>query len=277
MRRTLSPALATLVGLSVVGSLATVPAQAADAVSCTASKSALAARLKKDIAAALAGRTSTISVTVVEPAKGVRCEVAAARRFDSASVFKVTLLGTLLRELKVKNRVLTKEENTRATAMITKSDNDSTTALWRQLGKARVQAFLKLAGTTDSSLDPSGAWGITQISARDQIKVLNLLTKANSVLRDADRAYALKLMSTVASGQRWGAPAGAPSGVKVQVKNGWLSRATHGWRVHSDGVFTGGGRDYKIVVLTQDNATLTYGIDSIERVAKVVHRDLAAG
>ncbi|WP_078858636.1 hypothetical protein [Streptomyces sp. NRRL F-2799] len=32
-------------------------------------------------------------------------------------------------------------------------------------------------------------------------------------------------------------PAGAPSTVAVHVKNGWLQRSTHGWRVHSLGTF----------------------------------------
>ena len=31
----------------------------------------------------------------------------------------------------------------------------------------------------------------------------------------------------------------------MHVKNGWLSRATHGWRVNSVGAFTGHGHDYR--------------------------------
>ena len=55
--------------------------------------------------------------------------------------------------------------------------------------------------------------------------------------------------------QRRGVPAGAPTSVTVHVKNGWLPRATHGWRIHSIGAFTGPKGWYTIVVLTQDNPT----------------------
>lgn len=62
----------------------------------------------------------------------------------------------------------------------------------------------------------------------------------------------------------------------VHVKNGWLSRATHGWRVHSlGGAVTGGGRDYSVAVLTHDNTTMASGISTIEAVARAVHRDLS--
>ena len=60
----------------------------------------------------------------------------------------------------------------------------------------------------------------------------------------------------------------------VHVKNGWLPRATHGWRIHSIGTFTGRGGGYSIVVLTQDNPTMAYGIDTIEAIARAINRDL---
>lgn len=60
----------------------------------------------------------------------------------------------------------------------------------------------------------------------------------------------------------------------VQVKNGWLPRATHGWRVHSIGAFTGKGHDYGITVLTQDNKTMNDGVNTIQAVARAVHKDL---
>jgi hypothetical protein len=83
-------------------------------------------------------------------------------------------------------------------------------------------------------------------------------------------------MGEVISSQRWGTPYGAPSDVLVHVKNGWLQRATHGWRVHSVGTFKGGGHDYVMTVLTHGNSTMNYGITTIQGVAKVIHKDLAA-
>lgn len=74
-----------------------------------------------------------------------------------------------------------------------------------------------------------------------------------------------------------GHPFGAPATVQVHVKNGWLPRATHGWRVHSLGIFTSTDKDYRMAVLSQDNATEEYGIDTIQALASVVHRDLNGG
>jgi len=60
----------------------------------------------------------------------------------------------------------------------------------------------------------------------------------------------------------------------VQVKNGWAPRATHGWRINSLGVFTSPGSNYRMAVLTEDNTTKAYGVETIQRIAEVVHRDL---
>jgi hypothetical protein len=79
----------------------------------------------------------------------------------------------------------------------------------------------------------------------------------------------------VISGQRWGTPAGAPGGVTVQVKNGWLPDDT-GWHVNSIGAFTGKGTDDMIAVLTDDSPSEQYGIGTIEGVARLVQRDLSA-
>ncbi len=71
-----------------------------------------------------------------------------------------------------------------------------------------------------------------------------------------------------------GSRPGRLASLTAHVKNGWLPLATHGWRVHSIGGFTGRGGGYSIVVLTQDNPTMTYGIRTIEAIAEVINRDL---
>ena len=59
------------------------------------------------------------------------------------------------------------------------------------------------------------------------------------------------------------------------MKNGWLPDGT-GWHVNSIGAFTGKGENYVIAVLTDDNPSEQYGIDTIQAVAWVVHRELNA-
>lgn len=244
-------------------------------VVCTSSlHPVVAAALARDIQAARRGRSSTVALWVDEPGARLWCSLNGSQRFDSASTVKVIILGALLRKALDQHRYLTSTEAAEARAMITRSDNNAASALWAELGHAYLQHFLNLAKMTQTSLGPGGYWGLTQVTAHDQMLLLRLLMTANAVLSSASRAYALTLMSQVIASQRWGVPAGAPASVTVHVKNGWLPRATHGWRIHSMGSFTWNRGWYSIVVLTQDNPTMAYGIATIEAIARVIHRHL---
>ncbi|MGW1001668.1 serine hydrolase [Streptomyces sp. NPDC002520] len=253
---------------------ATPAAAATPAVSCTSAKAGLATKLQKDITAALATRRGSVALGLYDRSTSTTCTLRATSSYDSASTVKVTVLATLLWDAKKHNRYLTDREATLAKAMITKSDNDATSTLWRQLGLTKIKGFLSAAGMTNTVPGANGYWGLTQENVTDEQKLLKLVTAKNSVLSDNSRAYILKLMGQVISSQRWGTPAGAPSTVSVHVKNGWLQRSTHGWRVHSLGTFNGAGHDYMISVLTQDNSTMSYGVTTIQNVAKVIHKDL---
>jgi beta-lactamase class A len=234
----------------------------------------LAARIAQGIHAALSGRSSSVALRVYDKSEDLNCWLNATTHFDSASVVKVTILGTLLREAETQHRQLTSSEVRLARLMITQSDNSAASALWAHVGRGRLRYFLSRAGMKQTQLGPGGYWGLTQITAHDELLLLNLLMYPNTVLDTASRAYALNLMAQVIPSQRWGVPAGAPADLTVHVKNGWLPLATHGWRIHSIGCFTGHQRGYSIVVLTQDNPTMAYGITTIERAAQVIHRQL---
>jgi beta-lactamase class A len=250
----------------------------AGTVTCTSrSHPALAAQLARDIAAARRARGDSVALVVEAPTVGVSCSLSGAAHFDSASVVKVLILGSLLRKALDQHRYLTSTEASLAHAMITQSDNGAASALWNELGHAYINHFRSLAGMVQTTLGPGGYWGLTQITARDETRLLRLLVTQNSVLSNNSRAYALNLMANVVSWQRWGVPAGAPAGVTVHVKNGWLPEDTHGWRIHSIGAFTSRQGWYTIVVLTQDNPTMSYGVTTIENIARVIHRDLNPG
>lgn len=264
----------------VTSLLAASPAQAATTARAACSSTRhpkLAATLANDINAAFVGRQSTASVGVFDPATGITCRLSGDRQFDSASAVKVTILGALLRLAQDQHRYLTSRENSLATVMITQSDNNAASALWNEVGRTRMSRFLALAGMTHTVLGPSGFWGLTQITATDELKMLGVLDGPNTVLDSASRRYELGLMHRVISSQRWGVPAGAPANRVVHVKNGWLLRSTHGWRINSIGSFSSTTSTYAIVVLSQDNPTMAYGVSTVERVARVIHRDLNSG
>lgn len=252
------------------------PAAAATApqVSCTSGRAGLAAKLQRDITAALASRGGTVAVGLRDRVTNTTCTLRATTAYDSASVVKVTVLAALLWDARKANRPLTSREASLATAMITKSDNASTSALWSQLGLTKVKGFLAAAGMTRTVPGSGGYWGLTRINVTDEQRLLGLITARNNVLADNARAYILKLMGNVVTSQRWGTTAGAPSTVAKHVKNGWLQRSTRGWRVHSVGTFNGGGRDYTITVLTDGNSTMNYGVNTIQAVSQAIHRDL---
>jgi beta-lactamase class A len=249
-------------------------AAASPALCSSPSHPALAARIGRDIQTARRGRVSAVAVAVDDPGLGLECWLNRFSGFDSASVVKVTILAALLRKAEDQHRNLTATEAARARSMITRSDNNAASALWGELGRRYLQHFLDVAGMRHTSLGPGDYWGLTRITANDQVVLLRLLLNGNAVLDLASRGYALKLMAEVIPAQRWGVPAGASAKLTVHVKNGWLPLATHGWRIHSIGCFTGHGGGYSIVVLTQDNPTMAYGIATIKTIAQAINHDL---
>jgi hypothetical protein len=255
--------------------LAARRAAASIAVSCSSgAHPRLAARLARGIHAALAGRVSTVALRVEDRSEDLGCFLNTTAHFDSASVVKVEILGTLLREAETQHRSLTAAEIRLARLMITQSDNSAASALWAHVGRSRLRYFLGRARMEQTQLGPGGYWGLTQITAHDERLLLDLVMYPNAVLDSASRNFVLSLMAQVIPAQRWGVPAGAPASLTVHVKNGWLPLATHGWRINSIGCFTGHHRGYIIVALTQDNPTMAYGITTIQRVAEVIHRQL---
>ncbi|MEU8686822.1 serine hydrolase [Streptomyces sp. NPDC048611] len=268
-------------------------------VQCTSSDQRLATKLEDDIATALEGRKSMASLSFFDRPTGTSCTSDAAKKYDSASVAKTIILGALLYQ---RNGTLTDEEDALARKMIIDSDNASATTLWKQLSDlrdpakpdpVRVQEFLDKAGMDHTVLDKEGVWGLTQVTAADQAKLLRLFTgNDDSVLSGKARSYALDLMNQVQSVQRWGATAGAPLDSVVHVKNGWLQRSQNpdvdsfdrgDWKVNSMAVLTENGYGSGLVVLTENNRVpegrpaeegWDYGIETIETVSRAIYRDV---
>jgi len=268
----------TAANAAIAGRLASAAAQASAHVSCV-SKSPdndrLAERMARDIDDKLTGRVSTVGLKEIDNRTGVTCTYHPTTHFYAASVIKATILAALLRTAQEQRRHLTSSERRLAWLMITQSDNDAATALWNQEGPTRMQHLLNLAKMTQTKL--AHAWGLSLLTAHDEILLLSLLSSPNRILSLRSRLYAQNLMSHVISSQRWGVPAGAPTGVQVGVKNGWLPYpASDDWEINSIGFFrdTKPFRDYEIVVLTHDNPTMSYGISTIAGAARAIHRDL---
>jgi beta-lactamase class A len=232
----------------------------------------LAARLSRRIAGAVRGRKGEIGLAAADAKLGLTCSLNGSAHFYAASVIKATIISALLlKEGGVGH--LSARQHTLAWKMITESDNDAATALWNQIGIRGMQRFLDRARMTHTVL--ADAWGLTLITARDEVTLLKLLTSRGRVLSTPSRRYALYLMAHVEAGQRWGVPAGAPGKVTVHVKNGWLPYPVQ-WNINSIGAFTGTGITYQIAMLTSGNPSMDYGIDTIQGTCKYLNWNLAA-
>lgn len=219
--------LGALLGASVTSWPWPAEAHRAGALCTSSREPTLAARLSRDIAKALKGRESTVSLAVHDPGRGLRCRLADTDAYDSASIAKVLIMQAVLGRAEELGRAPTRLEARRLKAMITRSDNTAASELWKGLSRARLKRVLREAGARDTVLGHDSYWGLTRTTARDQLALLAAISR---------RTEALSLMGQVVRQQAWGVSAGAPRTVKVHLKNGWLPRKTHAWRVHSVGI-----------------------------------------
>jgi len=244
-------------------------------VSAIPANAPLARQMASEITGKIQGRGTPVGLNLTDSKAGVTCWYHSTKHFYAASVIKVTILGALLRKAIEQKRYLTSTEVQEAKLMITQSDNNAASALWDELGIPFIQHFLNLVGMAQTQLN--AAWGLTLITAHDELVLLGVLSNPNKVLDDASRAYALGLMAQVIPSQRWGVPAGAPTSVTVHVKNGWLPYPGSLWEINSIGTFTAPHRTYMITMLTYENPSMAYGIDTIEGAAEVIHALLNPG
>jgi beta-lactamase class A len=272
--RVLSILAARAIGLGLTAApLATAQAAAAPAVCVSAAHPKLAARMSADITVALRGRRSVAGLAAVDPGLGLSCALNAREHFDAASAIKVTILSALLLKRGGPGH-LTAAQRSLAYAMITQSSNSAADALWAQAGVSGVQHFLDRAGMTHTVLN--AAWGLSGLTAADELTLLRLLTSPGPVLTTASRSYVLSLMARVIPSQRWGTPAGAGADITVHVKNGWLPYPTgRDWHINSLGTFTGPGTAYQMAILTAGNPSMAYGVDTIQGAARVINSDIA--
>ena len=146
---------ARVVSLARPAPLAGRRTAASIAVSChSQAHPKLAARLARGIHAALQGRASAVALRVEDRSEDLGCFLNTTAHFDSASVVKVEILGTLLREAETQHRSLTAAETRLARLMITQSDNDAASDLWAHVGRGRLRYFL---GRAADDADPARA------------------------------------------------------------------------------------------------------------------------
>ena len=153
----------------------------------------------------------------------VTCSYQGSAGFNSASVIKVATVATWLWQVEQGRLDFYEDQAYLAEAAITISDNDAQELLWLTIGGAEGMAeFLGVAGMTQtvpSFID--GDWGLTNITADDQLTLVRHLNDATLLTREHSD-YLLTLMHSVDAEQFWGVSSGAPAEAWIALKNGWL-------------------------------------------------------
>jgi hypothetical protein len=190
--------------------------------------------------------------------------------YDTASIVKVDILAALLYQAHQDGRTLTASEQTLATAMIERSDNDAATALFNAVGgKEGLEAFNKVIGLTDTVVGSNGYWGLTRTTAADQLKLLEVVFGDDSVLSADSLAYEQGLMSNVIDSQNFGVSAAADDADDSALKVGYLQRSATGlWDVTSIGEIEADGHTYLVAVLSDSNPSFDSGVSLVDQVAE---------
>jgi len=262
--------LLTLLALALLGLGSPAPAAARPAARHDV------ARLEQALRDYLVRRDGHVTVAVDDLLTGDRVRHRAGHRQRTASIVKVEILLALLTQ---HHAPLQPDRAARARRMIEQSSNTDAEALWQLIGGVNgLTAFGAAAGL--ESTEPAAAsgpgydWGLTMTTPGDQLRLLALIAHRNPLLTDADRHYARRLMTHVAPDQQWGVTSGPAGGAVVTVKDGWLQLRSGDWQVNSIGRVRTARTDYTIAVLTTGSPSMTYGVATIEHVARIVWRHL---
>jgi beta-lactamase class A len=229
----------------------------------------------------VASRSGTVVAAVYDVGSGQTWTLGTQRPQAAASIVKLDILETLFAQEGDGPAGLPPADQSLAQQMMEDSDNSAATSLWNAVGgPGRIRSFNTAAGLTGTAPSSCVAcpgfawpgWGLTTTTPADQIVLLRKLIEPGTLLTDAQRSDALRLMENVAPSQRWGVTGGVPQQATVALKDGWLPLDSAGtdWQINSIGWISGSGRDYLMAVLTTGNPDEQYGIDTINQLSALV-------
>jgi hypothetical protein len=191
--------------------------------------------------------------------------LAQGRAYVTASVIKAMLLVAYLR--KIGNRLPDAAERGALGPMITVSDNGAATSIYHRVGDAALRRLAGRAGMRRFSVAVS--WGYAHFSAADQAR---FMARFDELTPPRSRGYARRLLSSIASWQRWGfSRYSLASGWKTFFKGGWRGTG-RGRLVHEVALFERHRTRFSLAVLTDGNPSMGYGTATLRGVAARLFR-----
>jgi len=237
--------------------------------------------LSPEAVAYLEGREGPAGVAVAVPSSGAVYTWNGHEKFHMASIAKVGIMLAVMDQASKADRQLTEEELSYLRPMITVSDNETASILWNRIGGGQaVEDYLRSIGLTEVDPNKETCWGASYASAHDMALLFAKLA-LGEILDDETRRVAIDLLQQVDPSQTWGviaaAPDERPDGTIVGVKDGWYP-ADCGWWVNSAGMLLPATDKpaYTMAVLTGQQSSWEYGIETIESVGRMVHERLHA-
>jgi beta-lactamase class A len=182
----------------------------------------------------------------------------------SASVVKAMLMVAFLNREPQRDRDLRASERRLVKPMIMRSHNDSASTIRDIVGAPAVNRVAQRAGMNRFAFKRN--WGNTLITARDQAL---LFSKIDRLVVARHRGYARSLLASIVPDQRWGIPRALPPGWTIFFKGGWRRGL-----VNQVALIEQGDRRVSMAVLTDDDPSHDYGVETIRGVARRLLRGL---
>jgi hypothetical protein len=208
-----------------------------------------------------AGRSGLVSFATIDSRGRLRGRDI-NRLYSGASVVKAMVLAAELRRLVEADEPVDPATGSLLSAMIRFSDNDAADAIYARVGDAGLLAVAERARMTGFEI--AGHWGNAQITAADMAR---LFAELDRVLPRRHREFGQELLGSVTAAQSWGIPEAAGNRWAVRFKGGWLPDKA---LVHQAGELRehGGMREISIAVLTDEQPSHGYGVETVRGVAE---------
>jgi hypothetical protein len=185
-------------------------------------------------------------------------------------VLKAMLLVAYLRRPNVRARELERWERDLLAPMIQRSDNGAAVRMIGLVGEARLEALGKTAGMEHFRLHWPG-WGQSEITPRGQALFFHGIDR---LVPARHRRYAMRLLATVVSSQRWGVGR-VPRGLwKLYFKGGWSTGT--GLVDHQVALYRAGGERFSLALFTRFDPNHEYGKETLRGLATRLLRGVPA-
>jgi hypothetical protein len=214
-------------------------------------------------------RRGRISFDIID-ARGRERGLRPAQTFPMASVFKVMLLATYLRQPSVAHRRLHRSERKLLVPMIRRSDSAAATRVRDIVGPGAIRRLARRAGMHRYHYNP--VWGLSRTSPRDQARFMD---RFDRFVPARHRAFARHQLAHIVPSQRWGIGRLRLPGWRLYFKGGWGSGS--GAVDHQVAFLESGTARIALAIFTQSDGSHRYGKGTLRGIAARLLRGLPGG